>query len=72
MNYTYRELLLTLSELSEDELDLTATIYDKSFEAYYPVSGTETTDDDDILDANHPVLIVNELTHDYEEVNNAL
>lgn len=58
--YTYKDLLAALLELSEDELSMTATIYDKSFDAYYPIDNTNKTEDDDVLDANHPVLIVND------------
>lgn len=60
MYYTYRELLKALKELTEEELDMTATIYDKTFDAYMPIDNTEKTADDDVLDANHPIIVIND------------
>ena len=60
MYYTYRELLEALQELPEHDLDKTATIYDKTFDAYMPIDYTETTTDDDVLDAHHPVIVIND------------
>ena len=60
MYYTYRELLEALKELSEEQLDKTATIYDKSFDAYMPIDYTDTTWDDDVLEANHPIIVIND------------
>jgi len=60
MNYTYRQLLAALHELSPEELDLNVTIYDSSREEYYPLNYTDKTDDDDVLDSNHPIMIIND------------
>ena len=60
MYYTYRELLEALKELSEEQLDKTATIYDKSFDAYMPIDYTEKTEEDDVLEADHPVIVIND------------
>jgi len=60
MYYTYRELLEALQELSEEESDMPATIYDKTFDAYMPIDYTEKTTDDDVLDAHHPVIVIND------------
>ena len=60
MYYTYRELLEALQELSEEELDKTATIYDKTFEAYIAIDYTDKTWDDDVIEANHPIIIIND------------
>ena len=60
MYYTYRELLEALQELPEHDLDKTATIYDKSFDAYMPIDYTEKTVDDDVLDAYHPIIVIND------------
>ena len=59
MYYTYRELLEALQELSEEELDMTATIYDKTFDAYMPIDYTDKTVGDDVLDECHPIIIIN-------------
>ena len=60
MYYTYRELLEALQELSEEELDKTATIYDKTFEAYIAIDYTDKTVDDDVIEACHPVIVIND------------
>ncbi len=60
MYYTYRELLKALKELTEEELDMTATIYDKTFDAYMPIDYTEKTVDDDVLEAYHPIIVIND------------
>jgi len=60
MNYTYRQLLDTLKELTEEELDLTATIYDMTDDEYHQVSTVTKTDDDITLEHDHLVLIIND------------
>ena len=60
MYYTYRELLEALQELSEEELDKTATIYDKAFDTYMPIDYTEKTTDDFVLEACHPIIVIND------------
>jgi len=60
MNYTYRQLLEALQELSSDELDLHVTIYDSSREVYHPLNYTGKCEGDDVLDADHPIMIIND------------
>ena len=60
MYYTYRELLEALQELPEHDLDKTATIYDKTFDAYMPINHTDKTVNDDVLDVHHPVIVIND------------
>ena len=60
MNYTYRDLLKALQELSSDELDMHVTIYDFASEEYYALNYTGKTEGDDVLDANHPIMIIND------------
>jgi hypothetical protein len=60
MYYTYRELLEALKKLTDEDLDKTATIYDKTFDAYMPIDYTETTVDDDAIEAYHPVIVIND------------
>lgn len=58
--YTYRELLNALLELSEEELDMTATIHDVEPDTYYPITSTDKTVELDVLDEGHPVIIIND------------
>ena len=60
MNYTYRQLLEALQELSSDELDLHVTIYDTQREVYHPLNYTGKCEGDDVLDADHPIMIIND------------
>tara|TARA_X000001388_G_scaffold66086_1_gene52798 strand:+ start:86 stop:283 length:198 start_codon:yes stop_codon:yes gene_type:complete len=64
MNYTYRQLLEALWELTEEQLDLNVTIYDFQNEEYYPLNYTSTTVGDDVVDDEHPVLIINDPTEE--------
>jgi len=60
MNYTYRQLLTALQELSSDELDMHVTIYDRGREVYHPLSYTGKCEGDDVVDADHPIMIIND------------
>ena len=60
MNYTYRQLLEALLELSQEELDMNVSIYDFTNEVYYPLNYTGKTEGDDVLDADHPIMIIND------------
>ena len=60
MYYTYRELLEALQKLTDEDLDKTATIYDKTFDAYMPIDYTDKTVDDDVIEAYHPVIVIND------------
>ena len=56
-NLTYRELLAIINQLTPEQLDMTATVYDGANDEYLPINAMETADTD-VLDDNHPVLIV--------------
>ena len=60
MNYTYRQLLAALQELSQDELDMHVTIYDRGREVYHPLNYTGKCEGDDVVDADHPIMIIND------------
>ena len=60
MNYTYRDLLEALQELTSDELDLHVTIYDRGREVYHPLNYTGKCEGDDVVDADHPIMIIND------------
>lgn len=51
---TYRNLLSTLSSLTEEQLDCTVTIHDSHLDEYYPAGYAIA--DTDVLDKNHPIL----------------
>lgn len=54
---TYRELRDRISELTEDELNLTATVFVEDLNEYWGITETNKSIGDDILDPNHPILI---------------
>ena len=56
----YKELLEALTELNEEELQLTATIYDKTDDTYFIVEFTDRTKEDDTIDKDHPVIVIND------------
>ena len=60
MNYTYRDLLEALQEFSSDELDMHVTIYDRGREVYHPLNYTGKCEGDDVVDADHPIMIIND------------
>jgi len=60
MNYTYRQLLAALQELSQDELDMHVSVYDGTNEEYYSLNYTGKCEGDDVLDADHPIMIIND------------
>ena len=60
MNYTYRQLLEALQELSSDELDMHVTIYDRGREVYHPLNYTGKCEGDDVVDADHPIMIIDD------------
>jgi len=60
MNYTYRDLLEALQEFSSDELDMHVTVYDRTNEVYHPLNYTGKCEGDDVVDADHPIMIIND------------
>ena len=57
-NFTYRQLICHLSTLDENQQQMNVTIYDKGKDEYFPVNDIFYADDNDVLDANHPYLIM--------------
>lgn len=55
---TYRELLNKLKSLDEVDLDTTATIFLSESDEYFAVNKIEVTKEDDVLDADHLILVV--------------
>ena len=60
MNYTYRDLLEALQEFSSDELDMHVTVYDRGQEAYHQLNYTGKCEGDDVVNADHPIMIIND------------
>ena len=60
MNYTYRQLLEALQELSSDELDMSVTVYDRGQEAYHQLHYAGKCEGDDKISADQPILIIND------------
>ena len=60
MNYTYRQLLEVLQEMSSDELDMSVTVYDRGQEAYHKLNYAGKCEGDDKVNADHPILIIND------------
>jgi len=67
MNYTYRQLLEALLDLSQDELDMHVSVYDMTNEEYYPLNYTGKCEGDDVLAADHPIMIINDLEENVSE-----
>ena len=60
MNYTYRDLLEALQELTSDELDMSVTVYDRGQEAYHKLNYAGKCEGDDKVNADHPIMIIND------------
>ena len=60
MNYTYRDLLEALQEMSSDELDMSVTVYDRGQEAYHKLNYAGKCEGDDKVNADQPILIIND------------
>lgn len=56
MQYTYKQLKRILDNMSEEELEQTATVYVGPMDEYMPVCKTGFTSETDILDDGHLVL----------------
>jgi hypothetical protein len=54
---TYRDLKNWLQNLTDEQLGMTATVYDSDLNEFYPVTTSYLSDTEDILGSiNHPVL----------------
>ena len=59
MNTTYKELLTALQELTPEQLEMNATVYVRGVDEFYPVQTFGFTNTaSDVLDENHPYLLV--------------
>ena len=67
MNYTYRDLLEALQEMSSDELDMSVTVYDRGQEAYHKLNYAGKCEGDDKVPADQPILIINDLEETVSE-----
>jgi len=55
---TYKELLNQLQSLTEEQLNQDVAVYDTDTDEYYQASVefVFSTDECDVLDANHPII----------------
>ena len=60
MNYTYRQLLEALQDMTPDELDMSVTVYDRGQEAYHKLNYAGRCEGDDKVSADQPILIIND------------
>ena len=57
---TYRELMEAIQKMSEEQKDMTATVYLSNIEECLPVASIrETCETESILDVGHPIMEVN-------------
>ncbi len=54
---TYRELRDRINELTEDELNLSASVFIEGLNEYWTIIDTNKAIGDDILDPEHPILV---------------
>ena len=54
-NITYRELAERISKMPEDQ---TATVYDAVTDEFYAVDYLFVTEEDDVLDKDHLVMVI--------------
>lgn len=55
---TFRDLKVFLSALSEEQLDCDLSVQLSHNEEYYEVIAFDLAEDDDVLDKDHPYIIV--------------
>lgn len=56
---TYQNLLELLQTLDHEQLKMNVSIYDPTIEEYYTVCGFGITNENDVLDEDHPFIILN-------------
>jgi len=55
---TYEQLKARLADMDESQLKSTVTVYNSYTDEYEPVTSCEYSEEDDVLDAFHPFLII--------------
>lgn len=55
---TYRDLAKIISEMTEEQKDMTVTVNIVDYDEFIPVENFSTRDTDGILDENHPYLTI--------------
>jgi hypothetical protein len=56
---TWRQILNRLNQLTEEQLDMEATVYDHWEEEYYPINDLDVADCTDVLDEMTPFIVYN-------------
>lgn len=61
MSITYREIKALLDEMTDGQLDCDVVVWDMMSDEYRPITRMEiSTDECDVLDLGHPMLIIDE------------
>jgi hypothetical protein len=59
MNITYRQLQDTIQNMTEEQKNCDVTVFDAEVDEYHPLGKIGFSDDGcDVLDKNHPVLVI--------------
>ena len=58
MTYTYRDMLAYLNTFTQEQLDLTATVFDSDEDEFYAIDVDNITREADVLDADHPYFVI--------------
>ena len=56
MNLTYRQLQERIAKMTEEQKENNASVYVNGFDEFYPIEDITITEEDDVLDAGHPVM----------------
>jgi hypothetical protein len=55
---TYKQLFEYLKTLDREQMQMDVSIYDPTVDEYYPTVGFGITNETDVLDENHPFIIL--------------
>ncbi|TXG76190.1 hypothetical protein E6Q11_05155 [Candidatus Dojkabacteria bacterium] len=62
---TYNQLAKWIASMTPEQRMLTATIFDPVEDEFHPVTDIAITLEDDVLDKDHPMIVIN--TEDEDE-----
>jgi len=55
---TYKELFNKLCRFTPEQLNMDVTVYDSGDDEFYAVADYQITEEDDVLDKNHPFFVI--------------
>jgi len=56
MNMTYRKLAESIKNFSDEQKDMSVTVYVPGIDEFYPIGEVTEENRSDVLDIGHPVL----------------